>query len=275
MLTGHRFGFAKFYDVRDSELCIRAFHRLGYEIGFARESFNSRLKAEGDEGSTNLYISNLPKSLNEMELATIFLGYHIQSSKILRDSMGNSRGVGFARFDSRDICDEIVRKFNGIGIGEEGLPMNIRYADTPAQKELKRVTAERRQFRTNEYNIGAYGTPLVGINPAMYNQQAHWRRNLPQSRRFDSDALGADTGLPLTSHSGLSSSSLDDTRSSVPRAQSAATTSADATISTPTTSECDESVTIRADPAVVATAGKENIQLSPSVKKEASKKDSQ
>lgn len=54
-----------------------------------------------------------------------------------------------------------------------------------------------------------------------------------------------------------------------------ATTSADATISTPTTSECDESVTIRADPAVVAAAGKENIQLSPSVKKEASKKDSQ
>lgn len=125
------------------------------------------------------------------------------------------------RFDSREICDEIVRKFNGIGIGEEGLPMNIRYADTPAQKELKRVTAERRQFRTNEYNIGAYGTPLVGLNPALYNQQAHWRRNLPQSRRFASGDSGVDTDLPLTSRSGLSSSSLDDTRSSVPRAQSA------------------------------------------------------
>lgn len=31
------------------------------------------------------------------ELGTIFLGYTILSSKILRDSMGNSRGVGFAR----------------------------------------------------------------------------------------------------------------------------------------------------------------------------------
>jgi hypothetical protein len=31
----------------------------------AKESFNSRLKAEGDEESTNLYISNLPKSLTE------------------------------------------------------------------------------------------------------------------------------------------------------------------------------------------------------------------
>lgn len=83
-LTAYRFGFAKFCDVKDSEMCIRGFHRLGYEVGFARvsgicldlfwyvsnkslqESFNSRLKAEGDEGSTNLYISNLPKTLTEV-----------------------------------------------------------------------------------------------------------------------------------------------------------------------------------------------------------------
>uniref|UniRef100_A0A8H7NP35 RRM domain-containing protein n=1 Tax=Bionectria ochroleuca TaxID=29856 RepID=A0A8H7NP35_BIOOC len=95
------FGFAKFVDAQSSEMCIRGFHRLGYEVGFARESFNSRLKAQGDDGSTNLYISNLPKTLNEVELGTIFLGYNILSSKILRDSMGNSRGVGFARFEGR------------------------------------------------------------------------------------------------------------------------------------------------------------------------------
>lgn len=114
------FGFAKFFDVRDSEACIRGFFRLGYEVGFARvttpvttpfynsifepcdhsfprrpsrfcchkhammampdapnfdlfgtnlcafqESFNSRLKAEGDEESTNLYISNLPRHFSE------------------------------------------------------------------------------------------------------------------------------------------------------------------------------------------------------------------
>lgn len=63
--------------------------------------------------------------------------------------------------------------------------MNIRYADTPAQKELKRVTAERRQFRTNEYNIGAYGTTLVGMGPSMYGQQSQWRRNSEQPRRYD------------------------------------------------------------------------------------------
>lgn len=53
--------------------------------------------------------------------------------------------------------------------------MQVRYADTPAQKELKRITAERRQFRTNEYNIGAYGTADVGIHPSIYSP-APWNR---------------------------------------------------------------------------------------------------
>ena len=76
------FGFAKYFNTRDSELCIRGFYKLGYEVGFARvcqtkigapgsktnvmqESFNSRLKVEGDESSTNLYVSNLPKNMTE------------------------------------------------------------------------------------------------------------------------------------------------------------------------------------------------------------------
>ncbi|KAH7328347.1 sporulation-specific protein [Stachybotrys elegans] len=246
------FGFAKFFDVHDSELCIRGFHRLGYEVGFARESFNSRLKAEGDEGSTNLYISNLPKNLTEMELGTIFLGFNILSSKILRDNMGNSRGVGFARFENRDICDEIIRKFNGIGIGEEGLLMNIRYADTPAQKELKRVTAERRQFRTNEYNIGAYGTPLVGMTPNLYNgQPTHWRRSVQSSRTTVGDS---SRDGDVMRHSG----------SQRGNSQTTVSASTDIVVSTSNSSECDEGVTIHAEPVVVKSSQSSPIKKEPS-----------
>ncbi|KIH90125.1 RNA-binding protein [Sporothrix brasiliensis 5110] len=169
------FGFAKFKDVKDSEKCIRGFYRRGYEVGFARESFNARLKAEGDESSTNLYISNLPKDINESTLSQIFEPFHIVSSKILRDTMGNSRGVGFARFESRDICEQVIKNFHGMTIGQDHFNMQVRYADTPSQKELKRITSERRQYRTNEYNIGAYGTHAVGINPSIY-APAPWSR---------------------------------------------------------------------------------------------------
>ena len=70
-----------------------------------------------------------------------------------------------SRFESRDVCEEIIKKFHGQPIGDEGLLLQVRYADTPAQKDLKRITTERRQFRTNEYNVGAYGAPaeLLGM----------------------------------------------------------------------------------------------------------------
>jgi hypothetical protein len=36
----HSFGFAKYFDVRDSEDCIRGFYARGYEVGFARVLYN-------------------------------------------------------------------------------------------------------------------------------------------------------------------------------------------------------------------------------------------
>lgn len=186
------FGFAKYFEVRDSELCIRGFYKLGYEVGFARESFNSRLKAKGDQSSTNLYVSNLPKEMNEAELAAIFMDYTVVSSRILHDSQGNSRGVGFARFETREICEEIIKNFHGTPIGDEGLLLQVRYADTPAQKDLKKITTERRQFRTTEYNVSAYGSPveLISLSPqvgspgpgAGVNRMAQVSRHLPQVR---------------------------------------------------------------------------------------------
>ncbi|CCD52114.1 hypothetical protein BofuT4_P082730.1 [Botrytis cinerea T4] len=188
------FGFAKYFDVRDSEMCIRGFWELGYEVGFARESFNARLKAEGDEASTNLYVSNLPKTMTESELGAIFMDYKVSSSRILRDSQNHSRGVGFARFENRDVCEEIIRKFHGQPIGEEGLLLQVRYADTPAQKDLKRITTERRQFRTNEYNVGAYGAPAADMialaSPPMPSpilpRASQIARHLPGSRSIGS-----------------------------------------------------------------------------------------
>jgi len=37
-------------------------------------------------------------------------------------------------------------------VGEEALALQVRYADTSAQKRLKATTTKKRQFRSNEYN---------------------------------------------------------------------------------------------------------------------------
>lgn len=73
-------------------------------------------------------------------------------------------------FENRDVCEEIIKKFHDQPIGEEGLLLQVRYADTQAQKDLKRITTERRQFRTNEYNVGAYGgsaAEILALSPPL------------------------------------------------------------------------------------------------------------
>ncbi|KAH4104661.1 hypothetical protein HBH43_174960 [Parastagonospora nodorum] len=173
------FGFIKYHNFEDAEDCIRGFHYLGYEVSFARESFYSKLKKFSDECNTNLYVSNIPKNFNEHELASIFAPHKVCSSRILRDSSGTGRGVGFARFETRDICDDVIRDYNNKAVskpgGEEHL-IQIRFSDTHEQKMLKQQTAAGRVFRAAEYEVGvaqarALGTPdrYQSISPVSQN----------------------------------------------------------------------------------------------------------
>ena len=114
-------------------------------------------------------------------------------------------------FESREVCEEVIKKFHGQPIGEEGLLLQVRYADTPAQKDLKRVTTERRQFRTNEYNVGAYGASpemmtLSPIMPSPVMPRIQLGRQIPVSRSDGSWKRGTSGSfnmqvLPSLSHS--------------------------------------------------------------------------
>lgn len=52
-----------------------------------------------EQDPTNLYISNLPVSMDEQELESMLKPFgQVISTRILRDANGTSRGVGFARW---------------------------------------------------------------------------------------------------------------------------------------------------------------------------------
>lgn len=61
-----------------------------------------------------------------------------------------------------------------IGEGKDSALLQLRYADTKEQKQLKMETAERRQFKAEEYNFAAFGpaspygfqSPMEGIFPS-------------------------------------------------------------------------------------------------------------
>ena len=63
-------------------------------------------------------------------------------------------------FKSRDVCEEVIKEFHYKHIDKEGLQLQVRYADTPAQKELKGITKKGREFRTDEYSMAVNGNPL-------------------------------------------------------------------------------------------------------------------
>jgi len=72
------------------------------------------LLQQQEQDPTNLYISNLPAYVSEVDLEAMFSSYgKVISTRILRDPQGTSRGVGFARMDTKETCEAIINAFNG------------------------------------------------------------------------------------------------------------------------------------------------------------------
>ena len=79
-------------------------------------------------------------------------------------------------FETPEICEKVIASFHGkaIGEGKNASILQLRYADTKEQKMLKMETAERRQFKANEYNIAVslpdspyrFLSPASGIFPS-------------------------------------------------------------------------------------------------------------
>ncbi|KAI8064402.1 hypothetical protein BC940DRAFT_327166 [Gongronella butleri] len=135
------YGFAMYTDQAACQRAIDALVDKGLHASLARvgqESFSAKLRHLQDETSTNIYISNIPVDMTEVSLENLFAPHKIISSRILRDlSTGASRGVGFARLTDRESAVQIIDQFHGQTLVGSTLPLQVRFADSPAQKRLK------------------------------------------------------------------------------------------------------------------------------------------
>jgi RNA recognition motif-containing protein len=83
-----------------------------------------------DMDPTNLYIANLPPNMNEDQLETLLQKYGtVVSTRIMRDIHHVSKGVGFARMESREKCQEIITQLDGQMIPDSTLPLLVKFAD--------------------------------------------------------------------------------------------------------------------------------------------------
>ena len=80
--------------------------------------------------NTNLYIAGLPQWFTSQQLDGLFSSFgSILESRILLDRhSGNSRGVGFVRFDNQLACNAAIQAWNGRCPVPGGQPITVRYA---------------------------------------------------------------------------------------------------------------------------------------------------
>jgi len=146
------YGFVMYETEDQAKLAMSELNKLNYQVSFAKESFSTRLKNLQDNVSTNIYMSNLPLDMNEEKFLELFQPFKVVSSIILYDQTGISRGVGLAKLENREEAQIIIDKYaNKILPGGKN-PLQVRFADSEAQKKLKGQTIHKKNYRNQEFH---------------------------------------------------------------------------------------------------------------------------
>ncbi|XP_059383911.1 RNA-binding motif, single-stranded-interacting protein 2b [Carassius carassius] len=126
------YGFVDFDSPASAQKAVTALKTSGVQAQMAKQQ---------EQDPTNLYMSNLPLSMDEQELESMLKPFsQVISTRILRDANGTSRGVGFARMESTEKCEAIIQHFNGKyiktppGVPVSTEPLLCKFADGGQKK---------------------------------------------------------------------------------------------------------------------------------------------
>ncbi|SGY76375.1 BQ5605_C005g03486 [Microbotryum silenes-dioicae] len=132
-------GFILYENSHQALSAISGLRQIGFEASLARDSLNLRLRQLADEGSTNLYLSNLPTAFGEEDLIHLLRPARVLSVRLLRQndaipasqrlSPGPSRGIGFARIADRDAADEVIERLQAVFLPGSNAPLRVRYGE--------------------------------------------------------------------------------------------------------------------------------------------------
>ncbi|EDV96314.1 protein alan shepard isoform X12 [Drosophila grimshawi] len=150
------YGFVDFEQPAYAEGAVKGLQAKGVQAQMAKQQ---------EQDPTNLYIANLPPHFKETDLEAMLAKYgQVVSTRILRDQQMNSKGVGFARMESREKCEQIIQMFNGNTIPGAKDPLLVKFADGgPKKKNLfKTPDPSARAWR----DVSAEGIP-VAYDPSM------------------------------------------------------------------------------------------------------------
>jgi hypothetical protein len=129
------YGFVDYDSEKSAEAAVKALHATGIQAQMAKQQ---------EQDTTNLYIANLPPCITETDLERMFQPYgSVISTRILRDNSGISRGVGFARMESKEKCELVIQAFNGKYLPGYKEQLTAKFADGGSKK--------KQQYQNNQW----------------------------------------------------------------------------------------------------------------------------
>ncbi|KAJ7375976.1 ELAV-like protein 1 [Desmophyllum pertusum] len=141
-------------------------------VSYARPSSNEIKNA-------NLYISGLPKAISENDLKTWFGVYGtIISSKILMFENGESRGVGFIRFDKRTEAEAAIDALNGVSLSP-GSTLAVKFANPPKGLHASQLQSHSLQSPLPANELLRPALNLGGVEEDMANELLLYRLFAP------------------------------------------------------------------------------------------------
>ncbi|XP_025058140.1 RNA-binding motif, single-stranded-interacting protein 3 isoform X2 [Alligator sinensis] len=174
------YGFVDFDSPAAAQKAVASLKANGVQAQMAKQQ---------EQDPTNLYISNLPISMDEQELENMLKPFgHVISTRILRDANGVSRGVGFARMESTEKCEVVIQHFNGKylktppGVPAPTEPLLCKFADggqKKRQNQSKYTQNGRPWPREGEPRF--YVTCLILMNKLQLLLTAHRNHRLIRS----------------------------------------------------------------------------------------------
>ncbi|KAJ3368654.1 hypothetical protein GGF31_006216 [Allomyces arbusculus] len=203
---GKGFGFVLFAHPRDAATALtRIPHDFpGWTAAPARVSPKVALRALHDPNSTNVYFSNLPVEWTEEDVVKLLRPWVVSSARVIRHADGRSKGVGFARMADRESARKVIETWNkravpgGLG---GGVPLQVRFADSERQKELKRAMGQGSKDATGparaSASMGTTPTP-AGPRPTTTTTQHQVRRDA-RGHHLHAQARGP-APLPAPAH---------------------------------------------------------------------------
>ncbi|CAB3221916.1 unnamed protein product [Arctia plantaginis] len=153
------YGFVDFETIASAEAAVKGLQAKGVQAQMAKVGiwFLRRLNRQQEQDPTNLYMANLPPHFKENDVDQLLAKFgQVVSTRILRDPHGQSKGVGFARMESREKCEQIIQMFNGNPIPGAKEPLLVKFADGGNKKKAlynKQGDNNGRAWRDNNDSI--------------------------------------------------------------------------------------------------------------------------